>query len=130
MNYSRRTMMSAMAGLLAGSAAYAQPPDGRYREFGRETLARVRADLNKAEADLHYLSGEELHRFSAVRSRIDEFDRKWEHGRYAGEDLNEAIGSLARLVEHARLRPRDRDFLADDLRRLREMRERYERYHR
>ncbi|MBV8816743.1 MAG: hypothetical protein JO022_00225 [Acidobacteriaceae bacterium] len=130
MNHLRRNLVGLFACLLAASAVHAQPYDGRYREFGHETLARVRADLNRAEADLRYLSGEEMRRFNFVRSTINEFDRKWEHGRYAGEDLNEAIGGLARMVERSRLRPRDRDFLADDLRRLREMRERYERYHR
>jgi hypothetical protein len=120
-------MALAIAFWFAGTSLYAQPGDGRYREYGHVALVRVQADLNRAEADLHYLSGEEMRRFGIVRQRIHEFDRKWEHGRYDGEDLNEAIGSLGRLVERARLHPRDRDLLADDLHRLRELRERHER---
>lgn len=114
--------------LFTGRPAAAQPRDPRYVEFGRETLAHVQHDLVRAERDLRYLSVEESRHFNVARDRVREFDRKWERGRFDREDLNEAIGSLARLVERDHLRPRDRDLLADDLHRLREMREHYERW--
>jgi hypothetical protein len=112
--------------LVLPNASNAQPRDPRYQEWGREVCARVQGDLTRAERDLRYLSEDEVRRFNGVRARVGEFDRKWERGRFDREDLDEAIGSLARLVERARLRPRDRDLLADDLRRLRGMRERFE----
>ncbi len=104
--------------------------DDRYRTYGREPLDRVRADLNRAERDLNYLSNDEMRRFRVVRERIFEFQRNWERGRFDREALNETIRGLDNIVARYRLRPRDRDLLADDVSRLRDMRDRYERGYR
>jgi hypothetical protein len=101
--------------------------DDRYRTYGREPLDRVRADLNRAERDLNYLSQDEMRRFRIVRDRIFEFQRNWERGRFDREALNETIRGLDSIIDRYRLRPRDRDLLADDVSRLRDMRERYDR---
>ena len=101
--------------------------DDRYRTYGREPLDRVRADLNRAERDLTYLSQDELRRFRIVRERIFEFQRNWERGRYDREALNGTIRGLENIIERYRLRPRDKDLLVDDVSRLREMRDRHER---
>jgi hypothetical protein len=101
--------------------------DDRYRTYGLEPLDRVRADLNRAERDLNYLSQDELRRFRVVRDRIFEFQRNWERGRFDREALNETIHGLDNIIDRYRLRPRDRDLLADDVSRLRDMRERYDR---
>jgi hypothetical protein len=120
--------------LLIAPAVNAQYGDrGRrdsYRAYGQEPLDRVRADLNRAERDLNYLSSDEMRRFRFVRDRIFEFQRNWERGRLDREALNEAIRGMENIVDRYRLRPRDRDMLADDVSRLRDMRERYDRGYR
>jgi hypothetical protein len=113
-------------GVLASGTAFAQG-DPRFHEFGRGTLERVHADLERAEADLRYMPEEELRAFRRTRAGLHEFHRDWENGRYDRRALDSAIEGLERLVRHDRLRPRDREFLAGDLRSLREMRERIER---
>jgi len=125
--------VGAAALLWIAAAANSQPQrydgdrDDRYSRYGREPLDRVRADLNRAERDLNYLSEDEMRRFRRVREGIVDFQRNWERGRFDREALNQTIRGLESLVERSRLRPRDRDLLADDARRLREMRERNDR---
>ena len=118
---------AALLWIAPGVNAQYRDRDDRYRTFGREPLDRVRADLNRAERDLNYLSQDELRRFRIVRDRIFEFQRNWERGRFDREALNETIRGLQNIIDRYRLRPRDRDLLADDLSRLRDMRERYDR---
>jgi len=114
--------------LMAGVSAYAQRDrDERYRAWGREPLDRVRADLDHAERGLHYLGPEEMERFNRVRGQVSEFQHRWEQGRFDRDALDHIIEGLNHTVQHDRIRPRDRDILADDVRRLRELRERWER---
>ena len=101
-----------------------------YRRWGREPLDRVRADLNRAERHLDYLPREEMRRFRHVREAINHFQSDWEQGHFDVSALDDAIGALSRLVERSRLHERDRDNLADDLRRMRELREHWERRNR
>jgi hypothetical protein len=126
-------LCGAAALLMIAGVANAQPPrdrddrDDRYRSYGRESLDRVRADLDRAGRDMNYLSEDERRRFSRVRDRISEFQRDWERGRFDREALNETIRGLESIIERSRLHARDRDTLARDVSQLREMRERYER---
>jgi len=127
-----RSFATASVLLLFGLTAYAQPPrerdrDDRYRSFGQATLDRVRADLSHAEGNLRYIGEGEMRRFQSTQQNLAAFQRKWERGRYDREDLDRAIGELHGLVERGHLRPRDRDLLTDDVRRLRELRERIDR---
>ncbi len=121
-----KVLFAAAALLMIAPGVKAQRGDW-YGRYGRETLDRVRGDLDRAERDLNYLSGEELRKFRVVRDRLWEFQRNWERGRYDREAINSTIRNMDDMVSRYRLRPRDRDFLADDIRRLRDMRERYER---
>jgi hypothetical protein len=129
MQKSSRILFAAAALLVIVPGVNAQygDRDDRYRTYGREPLDRVRADLNRAERDLNYLSQDEMRRFRIVRDRIFEFQRNWERGRFDREALNETIRGLDSIIDRYRLRPRDRDLLADDVSRLRDMRERYDR---
>lgn len=115
--------------LMAGATAYAQR-DERYRSWGREPLDRVRADLDRTERDIRYLGNEEMDRFNRMRGQVSEFQHKWEQGRFDKDMLDHIIEGLNHTVEHSRIRPRDRDVLADDVRRLRELREHWDREHR
>lgn len=112
--------------LFAGATAFAQ----RDRFWWREPLNRVRADIDRAERDLHYLSGEELDRFNSARREIGEFQHRWEEGHYDKGALDRVIGNLNHVVEHGRLHAHDRDVLARDVDRLRDMREHWDREHR
>jgi len=116
--------------LMAGASAYAQQDrdrDDRYRAWGREPLDRVRADLDHAQRDLRYLGPEEVERFNRIRGQVSEFQHRWAQGRFDKDALDHVIEGLNHTVEHSRIRPRDRDILADDVRRLRELRERWDR---
>ncbi len=118
--------------LLFAFTASAQRPyerdrDDRYQRFGRVAIERVRADLNRAEGNLRYLGEGEMRRFQTIQVNLAQFQRKWERGRYDRDDLNRAIVDLRGMVDRGRLRPRDRDLLADDLRRLHELRVRLDR---
>jgi hypothetical protein len=126
------TLAAASLVLLFGISANAQPSrdrdrDERYHRFGRATLDRVRGDLARAERNLRYVGDADMRRFHNIQEGLAGFQRKWERGRYDRDDLDQAIGNLHALVDRGRLRPRDRDLLADDLRRLRELHDRIER---
>ena len=132
MKQSNRSLATATVLLLFGCTAYAQPPrdrdrDDRYHSYGQATLDRVRADLTRAEGNLHYIGEGEMRRFQDIQRNLAAFQRKWEHGRYDRDDIDHAIGELRGLVDRGHLRPRDRDLLSDDVRRLRELRERIDR---
>ena len=93
-----------------------QPNEGRYR---REPLDEVRADLDRASRDMHYLSRSEMNRFNKVRHEIGEFQHKWERGKFDRRQLDDVIRSLDQVVNRNRLHPRDRDLLLNDIARLR-----------
>jgi hypothetical protein len=121
-------LASLAAGVNAQDWRYRDRDDYRYNEYrqpyGREPLDRVRADLDRAANDLFYLSRDDMRRFQHVREEIAEFQSKWERGWFDRRELDDVIVTLQRVVEYNRLRPVDRDLLANDLYRLREIRER------
>jgi len=130
MKQSMRSFALLSAALLCGLTSYAQRyrgGDDHYSRFGRATLERVRGDLTRAEGNLRYLGEGEVRRFQSIQQNLGEFQRRWERGRYDREALDRAIGELHGLVDRGKLRPRDRDLLGDDVRRLRELRERIDR---
>lgn len=132
MKQSIRSFATASVMLLFCCIGYAQPPrdrgrDDRYHSYGQATLDRVRADLSRAQGNLRYVGEGEMRRLQNIQQNLAAFQRKWEHGRYDRDDLDRAIGELRSLVERGHLRPRDRDLLTDDVRRLRELRERIDR---
>ena len=99
--------------------------DDRYREDrGGGLFDRVRADLDRAEADSHW-NGGDRRRFNKVREELGEFQGKWASGRFDKHELDDAIGALQKVVSDNRLDYRDRDVLRDDLFRLRDFRARY-----
>ena len=89
-----------------------------------ENVRTVLADLDRAAADVGYLSRGEMARFNHARQEIAEFQSKWERGFFDRHELDDVIGSLQRVVSSNRLRYQDRDILFNDLQRLREIRSR------
>jgi hypothetical protein len=69
--------------------------EGRARDKERDRLAKTEEELTKMQADLD--------------------QTRWDNG-----VLNDVIDSIRKSSNDARLSPRDRDVLADDLRRLKE----------
>lgn len=124
-------MLASVVLLAAASMAKAQYPRGyddrygdRYYDRGEynrgpaDLFGRVRADLERAEADSHWKGGDRR-RFAKVREELNEFERSGSH-----HELNDAISALQHVVNDNRLAYRDRDMLAQDLYRLRDFRAR------
>ena len=119
----------AVAGLLAAAmAANAQYyPGSRYDQReryyegyrgGGDLFGRVRADLERAEANSGW-NGGDRRRFAKVREELGEFQRSGNR-----HELNDAISALQHVVDNNRLAYRDRDMLAQDLYMLRDFRAR------
>ena len=64
----------------------------------------------------------------ALKQQLDELQSKLSQGFYDARELNDVVVSLQRVVDSNRLAPRDRDILAEDLRRLDDFRVRHENY--
>ena len=126
----------AMALLGAGLPGQAQYGPGQYNGGGYaprgytpdarsgDPLDQVGRDLDRAGADMYYLSRGEIRRLNHARHEIGEFQGKRMRGRFDRGELNDVIGSLQHVVDKNRLQPRDRDLLFNDLARLREFRAR------
>lgn len=123
-----------LQGLTASAQVY-RGNNGYYRDYGygnngydyrygREPLDRVRADLERAAANVGYLSHGEVSRLNHALDEITEFQQKWNRGFFDRHELDDVIGSLQRVVSSNRLRYEDRDTLFNDLQRLREFRSR------
>jgi hypothetical protein len=91
---------------------------------GREPLDRVRADLERAMRDSRYLSRDDMKRMDKVRQEINQFQNKWERGRFDRHELDDVINSLQKVIDRNRLDPRDRNMLLNDSAQLREFRSR------
>jgi hypothetical protein len=122
-------------GYQSGYLSYLQG-DGYYREreesFRRENwrghlFQQVRSDLEYV-ASTTFQTGGDRHRFEQTFHELDELQGKLSARRYDERELDEVIGALQHVVRDNRLRPRDRDLLADDLNRLREFRARHDEY--
>ena len=74
--------------------------EGRARDKERDRLAKTEEELTKMQADLD--------------------QTRWDNG-----ILNDVIDSIRKSSGDARLAPRDRDILADDVRRLKEFQDQH-----
>ncbi len=93
-----------------------------------ETIGRVHADLNRAYEGGWRISGGDRNRLDRAEDQLRHFAEDWNRGRFDKGDLDGAIGSIQRVVDHNRMPPRHRDALYRDLDRLRDMRRAYERH--
>ncbi len=62
-------------------------------------------------------------RFDEARSRLFDFESRFDQGRYEKHYLDEAIEHIQRVVSSNSLDPGSRSALAEDLRRMRDYRE-------
>lgn len=115
----RITMLSLACLGLAASAAQAQE---RYAE---RLFWHVREDLNRVE-ESSFPGGRDRRRLDHTRHELGELQEKFNQGRPDGRELNDVIGALGEVVEDNRMRPRDREILNEDLRRLYDFRAHHE----
>jgi hypothetical protein len=88
---------------------------------------RIRDDFDRAtSADSPYRGDPQ--RLGRTRYLLNDLQAKMSQGVFDERELNEVTESLRRVVGSNRLAPRDRDILAEDLRRLDDFRARRENY--
>jgi hypothetical protein len=110
------------------------PNQGRYGNdgygYGRNQdpmIGRVMGDLSRAAANAR-LDGHERKHFDEVAQNLQEFEVRWAQGKFDTGKLDKAIRNLEHLVDADRVRGRDRDMLARDVRDLRQFRSTRGRY--
>lgn len=127
MNRIIKCLLVAVGLLTMTSGMFAQDRD-RYwdqermrREYRNAFYDRLQQDLSRAERR-GYLRGDEFRRFDVAHREVGEFQAKWDRGIFDAREMDRAIGSVQRVVDIPSLRPEDRDFLREDLRRMRDFR--------
>jgi len=111
--------------LLAASAfgQYDRPYGDRdYARQDRGLFDKARMDLDHASA-YPYASRADRKRFDEARTKLFDFESRFDQGRYEKHFLDGAIDHIQHVVESNSLDPRDRGALSDDLRRMRDYRE-------
>ena len=95
--------------------------DRLMREYRGAFYDRLQNDLARAERS-RYLRGDDLRRFDRAHREVGEFQAKWSRGVFDPREMDEAIGSVQRVVDIPALRRDDREALRDDLGRMRSFR--------
>ncbi len=97
--------------------------DGYGRGGGRETalFARTVSDLDRAASSGYYRGGDQR-RIDNARKDLWDFQSRLRQGRFDRGELDEAIGSVQKVIHMRSLDYRDRDALENDVERLREFR--------
>jgi hypothetical protein len=88
---------------------------------------RIREDLERATSDASPYRGDRQ-RLDRAKYQLGDLQAKMSKGVYDERELNDVTRSLKRIVESNRLDPRDRDILAEDLKRLDDFRAHHDRY--
>ncbi len=129
---SRIFTWSVLLGVLAWSAAaqdWYHQRDERFRgeRWRSHLFAEVRTDLD------HVWTGRaadrERERLARTERELSQLQADLDHGRWDNGILNDVIDSIQKSSNDERLAPRDREILADDLRRLHEFQEQHNRKH-
>jgi hypothetical protein len=88
---------------------------------------RIREDLDRATSGSSPYRGDPQ-RLARTKYQLNDMQAKMSQGVFDERELNEVMNSLQRVVDSNRLGPRDRDVLAEDLKRLDDFRIRHENY--
>lgn len=121
-------VMASLAMTLAGQDWY-HDRDERFRGEGwRPHIFReVRTDLD------HVWSGRaadrERERLQKTEEELTKMQADLDHGRWDNGILNDVIDSIQKSSDDERLAPRDKDVLADDVKRLKEFQDQHNRRH-
>ena len=103
---------------------YPQQGYGYGYGYGRNQqllVDRVMSDLDQA-ARRARLDGHEVDHFNEVARSLQEFQAKWDRGKFDSGKLDKAIHNLEHLAQADRVRGRDREMLSRDLYDLRQFR--------
>lgn len=87
----------------------------------------IREDLDRATTGANPYTGDRQ-RLARTKFELNELQTKLSQGVYDERELNEVVDALQAVVDSNRLASRDRDILAEDLRRLDDFRGRHETY--
>jgi hypothetical protein len=140
MNRIIRIGLSAASSLAFAGALGAQERDWDLRHHDRDDAVRadnwrarlfsqVRADLDHVQASTFPVSGD-AYRLARTKQELNELQDKMVSGQYDERELDDVVGTLRRVVADNHLKPRDREMLSDDLKKLQDYRERHEGWNR
>ncbi len=87
----------------------------------------IREHLDRATASSTYFRGDRQ-RLGRATYQLNDLQAKMSQGVYDERELNEVTAALQRVVDSNRMAPRDRDILAEDLKKLDDFRVRHDRY--
>lgn|SRR5581483_2797 len=106
---------------------YHQDREDRYRQerWRMRLFWHVREDLEHVQAAT-FPFGRDQYRLQRTKQELNELQDKLSRGIYDPREVDDVANALQRVVADNRLRPRDRDMLNDDLRRIQEYREHHE----
>jgi hypothetical protein len=123
------SVMIVALGLTAAAQDWYHQRDERFRgeRWRSHLFAEVRTDLD------HVWNGRaadrERERLARTEQELSQLQADLDHGRWDNGILNDVIDSIQKSSNDERLAPRDRDILADDLRRLHEFQDQHNRKH-
>jgi hypothetical protein len=111
-----------MAGSTAAFSQWSRFDGMRSGQAGdRALFDQTRSDLDRVSR-YPWASRADIRRFDDARSRLFNFESRFDQGRYQKHELDEAIEHIQNVVDHNSLDARDRGALGDDLRRVRDYR--------
>jgi chromosome segregation ATPase len=123
------TACSLAGSLLAQDWYHDREQRFRSEEWRHHLFAHVREDLEHIHSAA-WAADRERHRLERTRQELSDLQVKLDQHRFEGGELNDVIDSLEKSANDQRLSPRDREVLADDVRRLRDYREHHEHWYR
>ena len=117
-------IMTALAFSVAAQDWYQQRQE-RFRGEGwrPHLFMHVRTDLEHVWSG--HAADRERERLTKTEEELTQMQADLDHGRWDNGILNDVIDSIRKSSDDQRLAPRDRDVLADDLRRLKEFQDRH-----
>lgn len=109
--------------------AYHTERDQNWRgnNWRQSFFQRLREDLDHVAVTAFPFGGDQ-DRLRRTRYELDELQTKLARGYYDERELDEVMGAWRVVLQSNRLRPNDRDMLAQDLEKMRDFRVRHEEY--
>ena len=117
-------IMMALAWSVAAQDWY-RDREQRFRgeEWRAHLFAHVRTDLEHVWSG--HAADRERQRLAKTEDELGKMQADLDHGRWDNGILNDVIDSIQKSSNDERLAPRDRDVLADDLKRLHEFQDQH-----
>jgi hypothetical protein len=121
-------IMAALAMTISAQDWYQQRAE-RYRgeRWRSHLFTEVRTDLDHVWSG--HAADKERERLQKTEEELSKMQGDLDQGRWDNGILNDVIDSITKSSADDRLAPRDRDILADDVRRLKEFQDQHNRTH-